>query len=341
MHYKHTHRHDMKDIIAPVPKELLKAELTEDKLLRFTHRSDNEIYIVTAAEAPNVMREIGRLREIAFRAAGGGTGKEADIDEFDTMEVPYKQLIVWNPEENDIIGGYRYLHGKDARFDEKGEPIIATAHGMFRFSEKFLKDVLPYTVELGRAFVSLEYQSTRMGSKSLFALDNLWDGLGALTVVLPDVKYLYGKVTMYPSYLTKARDMILYFLKKHFADKEGLVMPVEPLQLETSEEELAAIFKEETFKGDYRVLKQEVRKFGLAIPPMVNAYMGLSPTMKIFGTAVNHDFGEVEETGLLITVDEMQDSTRMRYIESFIREHPEAIRLTSGADKVFNETGEN
>lgn len=341
MHYKHTHRHDMKDIIAPVPKELLKAELTEDKLLRFTHRSDNEIYIVTAAEAPNVMREIGRLREIAFRAAGGGTGKEADIDEFDTMEVPYKQLIVWNPEENDIIGGYRYLHGKDARFDEKGEPIIATAHGMFRFSEKFLKDVLPYTVELGRAFVSLEYQSTRMGSKSLFALDNLWDGLGALTVVLPDVKYLYGKVTMYPSYLTKARDMILYFLKKHFADKEGLVMPVEPLQLETSEEELAAIFKEETFKEDYRVLKQEVRKFGLAIPPMVNAYMGLSPTMKIFGTAVNHDFGEVEETGLLITVDEMQDSTRMRYIESFIREHPEAIRLTSGADKVFNETGES
>lgn len=341
MHYKHTHIHDMKDIIAPVPKELLKAELTEDKLLRFTHRSDNEIYIVTAAEAPNVMREIGRLREIAFRAAGGGTGKEADIDEFDTMEVPYKQLIVWNPEENDIIGGYRYLHGKDARFDEKGEPIIATAHGMFRFSEKFLKDVLPYTVELGRAFVSLEYQSTRMGSKSLFALDNLWDGLGALTVVLPDVKYLYGKVTMYPSYLTKARDMILYFLKKHFPDKEGLVMPVEPLQLETSEEELAAIFKEETFKEDYRVLKQEVRKFGLAIPPMVNAYMGLSPTMKIFGTAVNHDFGEVEETGLLITVDEMQDSTRMRYIESFIREHPEAIRLTSGADKVFNETVEN
>lgn len=331
----------MKDIIAPVPKELLKAELTEDKLLRFTHRSDNEIYIVTAFDAPNVMREIGRLREIAFRAAGGGTGKELDIDEFDTMEVPYKQLVVWNPENNDIIGGYRYISGKDVRYDENGEPIIATAHGMFRFSEKFLKEVLPYTVELGRAFVSLEYQSTRMGSKSLFALDNLWDGLGALTVVLPDVKYFYGKVTMYPSYLTKARDMILYFLKKHFADKEGLVIPVNPLQLETPEEELAQIFTEETFKEDYRILKQEVRKFGLAIPPMVNAYMGLSPTMKIFGTAVNYDFGNVEETGLLITVDEMQDSTKMRYIESFVREHPEAIKLTSGANKVFYETGEN
>lgn len=325
----------MKDIIAPVPKELLKAELTEDKRLRFTQRSDNEIYIVTAANSPNVMREIGRLREIAFRAAGGGTGKELDIDEFDTMEVPYKQLIVWNPENNDIIGGYRYIHGKDVRFDEKGEPIIATAHGMFHFSEKFLKEVLPYTVELGRAFVTLEYQSTRMGTKSLFALDNLWDGLGALTVVIPEVKYLFGKVTMYPSYLTKARDMILYFLKKHFHDEEELVIPVNPLQLETDEKELAAIFSEGTFKEDYRILKQEVRKFGLAIPPMVNAYMGLSPTMKIFGTAVNYDFGNVEETGLLIAIDEMQDSTRIRYIESFIRENPEAIKLTSGANKVF------
>lgn len=331
----------MKDIIAPVPKELLKAELTEDKRLRFTHRSDNEIYIVTATEAPNVMREIGRLREIAFRAAGGGTGKEVDIDEFDTMEMPYKQLVVWNPENNDIIGGYRFIFGQDVRFDENGEPIIATAHGMFTFSEKFLKEVLPYTVELGRAFVSLEYQSTRMGSKSLFALDNLWDGLGALTVVLPNCKYFYGKVTMYPSYLTKARDMILYFLKKHFPDEEGLVKPVNPLQFDTDEQELAGIFTGADFKEDYRILKQEVRKFNLAIPPMVNAYMGLSPTMKIFGTAVNHDFGNVEETGLLIAVDELQDSTRMRYIESFIREHPEAIKLTSGANKVFYIEKEN
>ena len=325
----------MKEIIAPVPKELLKAELTEDKLLRFTHRSNNEIYVVTAFDAPNVMREIGRLREIAFRAAGGGTGNEVDIDEFDTMEVPYRQLIVWNPECDDIIGGYRFLYGKDVRIDENGEPVMATAHGMFHFSEKFLKELLPHTVELGRAFVALEYQSTRMGSKSLFALDNLWDGLGALTVVLPDVKYLFGKVTMYPSYLTRARDMILYFLKKHFSDPDNLVTPVTPLVIETPEDELAAIFRMDSFKEDYRILKQEVRKFGLAIPPMVNAYMGLSPTMKIFGTAVNYDFGNVEETGLLIAIDEMQDSTRIRYIESFIRENPEAIKLTSGANKVF------
>ena len=206
---------------------------------------------------------------------------------------------------------------------------------MFHFSEKFLNEVLPYTVELGRAFVALEYQSTRMGSKSLFALDNLWDGLGALAVVIPDVKYLFGKVTMYPSYLTEARDMILYFLRKHFPDNEGLVYPVTPLQIETPEEKLAEIFCKDSFNEDYRTLKQEVHKFGLAIPPMINAYMGLSPTMKIFGTAVNYDFGNVEETGLLIAVDEMRDDKRMRYIESFAKENPDAVKLTSGANKVF------
>lgn len=316
----------MKDIIAPVPKELLKAELTEDKRLRFTNRSENEIYVVTAFEAPNVMREIGRLREIAFRAAGGGTGKDVDIDEFDTMEKPYKQLIVWNPENNDIIGGYRFIYGSDIRFDENGKPMIATAHGMFSFSEKFVKEVLPYTVELGRAFVALEYQSTRMGSKSLFALDNLWDGLGALAVVLPGMKYYFGKVTMYPSYPTKARDMILYFLREQFPDKDKLVEPVEPLMIETDEAELREIFCKDNFKENYRILKQEVHKFGVTIPPMVNAYIGLSPTMRIFGTAINYDFGNVQETGLLIAAAELQEDKRVRYIESFIKSNPAAIK---------------
>lgn len=329
----------MEEIIAPVPRELLKAELTEEKRLRFTHRSHNEIYIVTAFDSPNVMREIGRLREIAFRSAGGGTGKALDIDEFDTMENPYKQLIVWNPERDDIVGGYRYIYGGDVRIDENGEPVIATAHGMFRFSEKFISEVLPYTVELGRAFVTLEYQSSKMGSKSIFALDNLWDGLGALTVVLPGVKYLFGKVTMYPSYLTKARDMILYFLNKYFADSDNLVMPVTPLRIETPVDELDALFCKGGFNEDYRILKQAVREFGLSIPPMVNAYMGLSPTMKIFGTAVNREFGNVEETGLLIAVDELRDDKRMRYIESFAMENPDAIKLTSGANKVFFHSG--
>ena len=324
----------MEDIIAPISKELLKAELTEDKRLRMTNKSNNQIYIITAQDSPNTMKEIGRLREIAFRAAGGGTGMSMDIDEYDIMDNPYKQLIVWNPEEEEILGGYRYILGTDVRFDEHGAPILATAH-MFNFSEKFLNEYLPTTIELGRSFVTLEYQSTRRDSKGLFALDNLWDGLGALTVVMPNVKYFFGKVTMYPSYIRKGRDMILYFLRKHFADKDSLITPMKPLQLESDEEELAALFCKDTFKEDYKILNGEIRKLGYNIPPLVNAYMSLSPTMRMFGTAINYGFGDVEETGILIAVDEILAEKSIHHIQSLIESEPEACKLTSGANKIF------
>lgn len=327
----------MEDIIAPIDKEVLKSELTEDKRLRFTNKSNNEIYIVTWKTAPNVLKEIGRLREIAFRAAGGGTGKSMDLDEYDLMENPYQQLIVWDPEAEEILGGYRYLLGDEVEFDAEGKPLLATAH-MFNFSEKFLKDYLPTTIELGRSFVTLEYQSTRAGSKGLFALDNLWDGLGALTVVMPQVKYFFGKMTMYPSYNRFGRDMILYFLKKHFNDKDKLITPMQPLLIETDEKVLEKLFCYDTFKEDYKVLNTEVRKLGYNIPPLVNAYMSLSPTMRMFGTAINDGFGDVEETGILIAVDEILEEKRVRHIESYLREHPEALQITSGANPVVNKT---
>lgn len=327
----------MEDIIAPIDKEVLKSELTEDKRLRFTNKSNNEIYIVTWKNAPNVLKEIGRLREIAFRAAGGGTGKSMDLDEYDLMENPYQQLIVWDPEAEEILGGYRYLLGDEVEFDVDGKPLLATAH-MFNFSEKFLKDYLPTTIELGRSFVTLEYQSTRAGSKGLFALDNLWDGLGALTVVMPQVKYFFGKMTMYSSYNRFGRDMILYFLKKHFNDKDKLITPMQPLLIETDEKVLEKLFCYDTFKEDYKVLNTEVRKLGYNIPPLVNAYMSLSPTMRMFGTAINDGFGNVEETGILIAVDEILEEKRVRHIESYLREHPEALQITSGANPVVNKT---
>ena len=322
------------EIIQPIDKEVLKSELTPERQLRMTNKSHNEIYVITAHNAPNVMKETGRLREIAFREAGGGTGKPMDIDEFDTCENCYKQLIVWNPEAEEIIGGYRYLLGTDWEYDEKGQPILATSH-MFHFSEKFLKDYAPYTIELGRSFVSLPYQSSRMGAKSLFALDNLWDGLGALTVIKPNVKYFFGKMTMYPSYIRKGRDMILYFLKTYFDDKYKLIIPMKPLELETEPAELEHLFSGKNFKEDYKVLNSEIRKLGYNIPPLVNAYMSLSPTMKLFGTAINYGFGDVEETGILIAIDEILEEKRVRHIDSFIKEHPEALKITSGANKII------
>ena len=322
------------EIIQPIAKEILKSELTSERQLRMTNKSHNEIYIITAHDSPNVMKEIGRLREIAFREAGGGTGKSMDIDEFDTCENCYKQLIVWNPEAEEIIGGYRYLVGNEWDYDDKGQPILATSH-MFHFSERFIKEYAPWTIELGRSFVSLPYQSSRMGAKSLFALDNLWDGLGALTVIKPNVKYFFGKMTMYPSYIRKGRDMILYFLKKYFDDKEKLIIPMKPLIIETDPAEFQTLFSGNSFKEDYKTLNSEIRKLGYNIPPLVNAYMSLSPTMKLFGTAINYGFGDVEETGILIAMEEIFEEKRVRHIDSFIKDHPEALKITSGANKVI------
>ncbi|MBP5619381.1 MAG: GNAT family N-acetyltransferase [Bacteroidaceae bacterium] len=329
----------MEEIIPKIPREVLKSELTEDKKLRMTNKSGNEVYVVTWQDSPNVVRELGRLREIAFREAGGGTGLSMDLDEFDTMENPYKQLLVWDPEEEEILGGYRYLLGSEVQLRPDGQPLLATSH-MFHFSERFMRDYMPYTIELGRSFVTLEYQSSRMGTKGLFALDNLWDGLGALTVIEPNVKYLFGKFTMYPSYDRLARDMILYFLNKHFPDPDRLIEPMKPLQLWHDPKQFEQLFTMDEFRKDYRILNREVRKLGYNIPPLVNAYMNLSPTMKLFGTAINDGFGDVEETGILIAVDEILVEKRMRHIDTFAAEHPELVNITSGANKILYKSKE-
>ena len=313
-------------IIDPVPRELLARELTPDRCLRHTNKRANEIYVVTYQNAPNVVREIGRLREIAFRAAGGGTGKSCDLDEFDTMDVPYRQLIVWNPETQEILGGYRYLPGSLFKMGDDGQPLLATSH-MFRFSENFIKNYMPYTLELGRSFVAVEYQSTRPGSRGLFTLDNLWDGLGALTFLVEGMKYFFGKMTMYPSFDRKGRDMILFFLQKYFGDKDNLVTAINPIHIDTGRNYLQQLFCGSNFKEDYRILNTEVRKLGFNIPPLVNAYMGLSPTMRMFGTAVNDTFGNVEETGILIDVDEIFEEKRLRHINTFVQKNPDSLTI--------------
>ncbi len=310
------------EIIAPVPVELLEAELTPDRFLRFSNKGNNHIYVTDAHESPNVMREIGRLREQAFREAGGGTGKAVDIDEYDTMDVPCRQLIVWDPEARLILGGYRFIYGADIKFDSEGNPRIATSH-MFRFSPRFIKEFLPNTLELGRSFVRIEYQSSRKGAKAIFALDNLWDGLGALTVKNRNIRYLFGKMTMYPTYSRECRNMILYFLNKHFPDHDRLVYPITPLEIpEMDIRAMESLFTGRTFKDDYRILNNAVRAHGVNIPPLVNAYMSLSPTMHMFGTAINDLFGDVEETGIFFAINEIFEEKKRRHIESFdLSEH--------------------
>lgn len=308
----------MQPVIYPVDKKILLSELTEDKFLRKTNKAGNEIYTFNAFTAPNLMREVGRIRELTFRGAGGGTGKEIDIDEFDVeKKAPYQQLIVWDPKEKEIIGGYRYILCDHLSLNAEGEPNLATTE-LFRFSDEFKNRYLSKVIELGRSFVHPLYQSTRMGRKSLFALDNLWDGLGALTVDNPQIEYFFGKVTMYTSFNIHARDMILYFMRKYFRDTDNLVAPIHPLETDIDEKKMQEIFTGNSYDEDYRILSRYVRELGEHIPPLVNAYMSLSPSMRTFGTAINPGFGGVEETAILVKIADIYEAKKLRHIATYI-----------------------
>ena len=305
----------MQDIIAPVDRKVLESELTAARFVRDTNNGHNEIYIITHHDSPNVMREIGRLREYTFRAAGGGTGHELDIDEFDTADAPYKQLIVWSPEEKEIIGGYRFIKLKEAPL-VNGIVHVATTE-LFHFSDKFMKEYVPETIELGRSFVQPKFQPSVDNRKGLFSLDNLWDGLGAIVIDNPDSKHFFGKVTMYTDFDVPARDMILAFMNYFFPDTDNLVTPLEPLQLKTDVSAFLNSIKGLSYKEAHRILGQNVRERGEHIPPLVNAYMNLSATMKTFGTSLNSHFGEVEETGILVTIADIYDTKKERHLATY------------------------
>ena len=329
----------MNTIIDPVPVELIKAELTKSKKLEDTNKGHNELYIVTWQDSPNVVTEIGRLRELTFREVGGSTGNAIDLDEYDKMEKPYKQLIVWDPDNEAIIGGYRFLFGSDATFDENGQPVLASSH-QFHFSRKFIKEYLPHVLELGRNFVTPEYQSSRNGSKSIFALDNVWDGLVAIIMKNPDLLYFFGKITLYPTYDHITRDLIYHFFWKHFGDKDELVRPWDDQAvMPASDPELMDLIEnKDDVVEDYKLLKAAARLRGVNVPPNVTAYLSITSQMLMFGTAVNRLMHNIEDTAVLIPFDEIYHEKKSRHIGAYLRFSRSRRRRGAAADFLETES---
>ncbi|MBR2166244.1 MAG: GNAT family N-acetyltransferase [Paludibacteraceae bacterium] len=302
----------MEQIIPPVETSLLLQEL-EGHLLRPSNKADNLIYDITAHECPNVMREIARLREISYRDGGGATGKEMDIDEMDTMERPYHQLIVWDPQHEQIIGGYRYLFGSEAEI-RNGQPYITSAH-LFRYSERFIQEYLPYSIEFGRAFVQPVYQTREMGVKALFALDNIWDGIGALVHNNPQLRWMFGKVTIYPTYNATARELIYAYLNRYHRGDSDLIAPYiqEPLlPIETP-------FEGDDAQANFHILQHAVREQGTVIPPMFTAYLNITNELQFFGNAINDELANVYESGIMVDLTHVYPEKKERYITPYIQ----------------------
>lgn len=304
-------------IIDPIDVQLLKSELNDKTFLRRTSRGGNEIYIVNNENSPNVLREIGRLREVSFRAVGGGSGKECDLDHFDLEDKACFQLVLWNPDEDEIIGGYRFTRWKLASFHENGQPYVNTEH-LFDFSQEFIDNYFPACVEMARAFVQPKYQSAQGGRKALFALDNLWDGIGGIVATDPSVKYLTGKVTIYSTSPEMSRKAMVYYLDKYLGDRNGWLKSKNP---ETWTAEQAAFFEEmfvgEDYKENYKILNNYVKSLGDSIPPFIHLYINLSPTMRTFGTTFDPDFGDCYDTAMMITIADIYPDKYERYIESY------------------------
>lgn len=308
----------MEKIIDPIDKDLLLSELTPDRLIRKTNALKNSIYMIDAHQAPNVMLEIGRLREYTFRDAGGGTGKEVDIDRYDTADVPFKQLIVWNDNQAEIISAYRFICGKDVPLDEKGYPHTPMSK-LFFFSDEFIHNQWQQAIELGRSFVQPKYQATANSKMGIFSLDNIWDGLGALIVDYPEVKYFFGKMTLYNSYNRVARNLILNFLHNHFQGDEKLVHPFVPAEVDSGKEAFKTIFSNETLKEDFAILNQNVRDLKVNIPPLIKSYITVSPTMQYFGASANEEFGPVEEIAILINIKDINENKKRRHVYTYVK----------------------
>lgn len=311
----------MQAIIPAVERQILKNEL-EGHLLRPSNKAGNLIYDITAHDAPNVMREIARLREISYRDGGGATGKEMDMDEMDTMPRPYHQLIVWDPEHEEIVGGYRYLLGHEAelRKNEHGEkqPFITSAH-LYHYSEQFIRNYLPHVIEFGRAFVQPMYQTREMGVKALFALDNIWDGIGAIMHNNPDIYYMLGKVTIYPSYPVEARELIYTYLYRYHRGDADLFAPYHPLAISEEANRIADSFYHGDDKQEnYKLLLQRLRELGTVIPPMFSAYLNLTNDLLFFGNAMNDELANVYETGIMVDLHTVYEEKKIRYINPYV-----------------------
>lgn len=305
----------IENLIEPIPTNTLLNELTKDIFIRPTNNASNEIYIFNGDEKPNLMAEVGRLRELTFRAAGGGTGKSVDIDEFDSGPYSYSQLIVWDPSENQIVGGYRFVM-VPATKDSEGHFHLSTSE-IFNYTELLKDQYFPSAIELGRSFVQPEYQPSLGSRKGLFSLDNLWDGLGAMVVMNPEYKYFFGKITMYTDFNKEARDLILSFMEYYFPDKENLVNIPSPIHKEFDCSSFIAELQGLEYKEGHKLLNLKVRELGENIPPLFNSYMNLSPSMRTFGTAINHHFGDVEETGIMISIEDIYDQKKDRHVNSY------------------------
>lgn len=278
-------------------------ELQRAEYLGRATRWDADIYSVDGGSSPNLMMEICRVRQLSYGAVGvaldDGHGDAGDLDG------TYRQLIVWDRERGEIVGGYRYAVGREVVAER-----LSMSH-YYHLSERFKNDYLPHAIELGRSFVSPAYQcgANRL---TMYALDALWEGI-ARVVNSTRAEYLCGRVTLYDELGVRARNLLVGYMQHSSMQTEVLMVAKQPFKAGISRRRYSEIFVGETAEENYKILLLRMRAMRRRIPPIISSYLRLSPSLRLFDSYQNEDLGGVVESAIMLTIADFYEDVKRRY----------------------------
>jgi len=288
----------MTALIEPVDPGDIASEL--ETLTPLAHFRGLEIHGFAGDECPQTLREVGRLRELGFRAAGAGRNVACDLDDLDRGAGAYRQLITWDPDRREIVALYRYQLGEHgARYG----PRVFRTHQLFEYSQRFAGEFLPRAIELGRSVVN---PAARRRGLGLFAL---WTGLRALYDRHPELSCFFGNVTLYRQVPEVARDTIVSFLERLYPPPEPLLLARSALRFEVSRPLVIDDAARQALPNErIRILRDLLRPLGQPVPPILQSYLGLSNSIWFGQTALDQDFGDSLEIGIVVPATALDKS---------------------------------
>lgn len=294
-----------KAIAHPEDRRALKKELKTSQLLGST-KDNKKIYLYDSSNNNSILlNEIGRLRELSFRKVGEGINKKRDIDKYDRY---YKHIVLWDEESLEVVGAYRIGECKQI-VEEKSSDALYTST-LFTFNENFLP-YLDESIELGRSFVQPKYWGSR-------ALDYLWYGIGAYLSSNPQIKYLYGPVSLSASYSKIAKDTLLYFFDKNFQDKENLVSAKIPYNFTSDKTHMQTMnyeFNSPDYKENFKSLKKSLSMMDSNVPTLYKQYSDIAENsgVKFCAYNIDPDFSNCVDSFIIVEIDKIKESHKKRY----------------------------
>jgi putative hemolysin len=294
-----------KNIVHPTDKKLILNDIAAAEVLGETD-DKIRILLVRYEQAPALMREIGRLRELTFRKVGEGTGRKIDLDEFDTY---YQHIVLWDESRLEVVGAYRLAAG-DEVYKKRGIAGFYTST-LFRFSEEFEK-YLPQALELGRSFVQPAYWNSQ-------ALDYLWHGIGAFLAARPQYNYLFGPVSVSATYSAEARGLLVYFYRKWFGAEKSPVRAKHRFNFHTdSEAKLGELLQSSDYKSAFKELKQNLKHYGFAVPTLYKQYTELCEEggVNFFDFGIDKDFNDSLDGFIFLQIARIKETKLERYLYS-------------------------